>query len=118
MDRKWQIYKFNPGLTVGTIYYVRAYATNSVGTAYGNQLSFIQGTATDIDDNVYHVVTIGTQVWMVENLKTTKYSDGTSIPFINDGTTWSALTSPAYCFYNNDATTYKNLYGHYIIGMQ
>jgi len=64
----------------------------------------------DIDGNVYHTVTIGTQVWMVENLKTTKYNDGTSIPFVSDGTAWSNLTSPGYCFYNNDAVN-KNKYG-------
>lgn len=55
-------------------------------------------------------MTIGTQVWMVENLKTTKYRDGTSIPNVIDNTTWSNLTSPSYCWYNNDVTN-KNIYG-------
>src|SRR5665647_1584626 len=67
-------------------------------------------TVKDIDGNVYHTVKIGTQVWMVENLKTTKYNDGTSIPNIIDGTTWSNLTTPGFCFYNNDAAN-KNIYG-------
>jgi uncharacterized protein (TIGR02145 family) len=68
-------------------------------------------TVTDKDGNVYHSVTIGTQVWMVENLKTTKYNDGTAIPLVEDFTTWYNLTTPGYCWYNNDAATYKDPYG-------
>lgn len=73
---------------------------------------------TDIDGNVYTTITIGTQVWMVENLKTTKYNDGTSIPNVTDGTAWSDLTTPAYCFCNNyvaNKTTYGTLYNWYTI---
>jgi uncharacterized protein (TIGR02145 family) len=65
----------------------------------------------DIDGNVYHTVVIGSQEWMVENLKTTKYNDGTAIPLVTDGTEWNNLTTPGYCWYNNDAATYKNTYG-------
>jgi uncharacterized protein (TIGR02145 family) len=68
----------------------------------------------DTDGNNYTVVTIGTQTWMAENLKTTRYNDGTAIPYVTDNTAWVALSTsstPAYCWYNNDATTYKNKYG-------
>jgi len=65
----------------------------------------------DGDGNVYTSVTIGTQIWMKENLKTTKYNDGTSIPIVTDNTSWSNLTSPGYCWYENDEATYKNMYG-------
>jgi uncharacterized protein (TIGR02145 family) len=66
---------------------------------------------TDADGNNYTVVTIGTQTWMAENLKTTKYNDGTAIPNVTDNTVWGNLTTPGYCWYNNDASTYKDTYG-------
>ncbi|MCX6253676.1 MAG: fibrobacter succinogenes major paralogous domain-containing protein [Bacteroidia bacterium] len=99
-------------LTPNTTYYVRAYATNSAGTGYGNEIKFTTiGTVNDIESNVYKVIQIGTQVWMVENLKTTKYNDGTIIPNVTSATEWAALTTPGYCWYNNDDATYKNNYG-------
>jgi len=66
---------------------------------------------TDADFNHYAVVTIGSQTWMVENLKTTKYNDGSSIPLVTDPVEWSNLLTPGYCWYNNDEATYKNTYG-------
>ncbi|MFZ4523432.1 MAG: FISUMP domain-containing protein [Bacteroidales bacterium] len=65
------------------------------------------GTVTDIDGNVYHTVTIGTQTWMVENLRTTRYNNGAAIPLVTEGEAWSALTTPGYCWYKNDETTFK-----------
>jgi uncharacterized protein (TIGR02145 family) len=192
------------GLTPGTTYYVRAYATNSAGTAYGNEVTFKTlcnlpaapgsitgntdvaanascvaysispvtdatgytwtvpagatitsgqgttgilvdfgttggnvsvrsenscgnsiytnlnittasisncGTVMDIDGNVYNTVTIGTQCWLTENLKTTKYNDGSPIPKVSDFGTWSNLVTPAYCWYNNDSSSYMASYG-------
>jgi uncharacterized protein (TIGR02145 family) len=65
----------------------------------------------DADNYNYPVVTIGTQVWMAENLRTTKYNDNSAIPLVTANTAWAALTTPGYCWYNNDATTYKALIG-------
>jgi uncharacterized protein (TIGR02145 family) len=99
------------GITGGTTYHVRAYATNSAGTAYGADLTFITEGVTDIDNNVYNTVTIGTQVWMKENLKTTRYNDGTAILNVTDGAIWSTLSAGAYCWYDNNAVKYKAEYG-------
>jgi uncharacterized protein (TIGR02145 family) len=105
------------GLILNNTYYVRAYATNSAGTGYGSALSFI-AAVTDIDGNVYHTVTIGTQEWMVENLKVTKYRNGNPIPNVSDGAEWNKLTTGACCDYDNTAsysTTYGKLYNWYAV---
>jgi uncharacterized protein (TIGR02145 family) len=99
------------GLSEGTLYHVRAYAVNSAGPAYGNDVTVLTSMA-DADGNVYKTVIIGTQTWMAENLKTTKYKDGTTgIPLEIDNNLWANLTGPAYCWYNNDENTNKPLYG-------
>ena len=114
------------GLKPGTSYYLRAYATNSAGTSYGSELRFTTkipgvhfnanltyGTMTDIDGNNYKTIPIGNQVWMAENLKTTKLSDGAAIPEVNDDGQWSNLVTPGYCWYDNNDTLYENIYGAY-----
>jgi len=69
------------------------------------------GKVTDIDGNVYDTVKIGTQIWIIENLKTTKYNDGTSIPMVTDSAAWINLTTPGYCWHKNTSASYKNTYG-------
>jgi len=69
-----------------------------------------KSTVTDIDGNVYHTVTIGTQTWMVENLKVTRYRNGDSIPNVTNGTEWSNLTTGAYCDYQNSSGN-SEIYG-------
>ncbi len=69
------------------------------------------GTVIDIDGNIYHTVTIGNQVWMTENLKTTRYRNGDAIFNVKDSKEWSALAVGAYCWYNNISRTYKTDYG-------
>jgi uncharacterized protein (TIGR02145 family) len=69
-----------------------------------------ENTIKDGSNNSYETVTIGTQVWMAENLKTTKYNDGTEIPLITDKTDWYYMTTPAYCWHDNNSGN-KNIYG-------
>jgi uncharacterized protein (TIGR02145 family) len=68
-------------------------------------------SVSDIDGNVYKIVTIGSQTWMAENLKTTKLYDGMSIPNKTIVSFWPNFTTFAYCWYDNDTIVNKNVYG-------
>ena len=106
------------GLTASTTYYYVAYATNNRGTSMGDEQSFTTtgnsgggdtGSMTDSEGNTYKTVKIGAQWWMAENLKATKYADGTAIPHVTDNSAWGVLndnnSDKAYCFYDNDASS-------------
>lgn len=69
-----------------------------------------QGGVTDIEGNNYRTVRIGEREWMVENLRTTKFNDGTAIPNITDKKEWVHATSPGYIWYDNDISN-KTVYG-------
>lgn len=113
-----------------TTYYVRAYATNSSGTGYGNELTFTTSdslnvmnipcpgilTVKDIDGNTYNTVQIGKQCWMKENLRTTKYRDGTIIPLDltggvngnNNNQKWNTFSSGVRTIYAHDEKNIGN----------
>ncbi|MBA7520565.1 hypothetical protein ES705_12661 [subsurface metagenome] len=97
-------------LKSGQTYHFRVKASSAGGTIYGSDLIFTT-TINDKDGNEYTAVPIGTQVWMVENLKTTKYKDGTVIPLVTSNSSWISLSTPGYFWYNNDAVSYKNTFG-------
>jgi len=114
------------GLNIGTLYHERAYATNIAGTVYGTEYTFTTkvpgvkfnssltyGNLTDIDGNNYKTILIGTQEWMAENLKTTRFNDGSSITLITSNAEWTNNLYPAYCWLFNNDTLYHNIYGAY-----
>jgi uncharacterized protein (TIGR02145 family) len=117
------------GLTANTTYYVRAYAINSAGTAYGNQQSFTTNISSGIVSNpgagvtyngyVYSSIVLGNgQEWMSENLRTANYRNGDLIPTGLDNATWNFTTAGANTIFNNDnanITIYGKLYNWYAV---
>jgi uncharacterized protein (TIGR02145 family) len=89
------------GLTSGTAYYIRSYAVNSLGVAYGNQIVFVTPVR-DAQGNVYKATKIGNQIWMAENLRATRYSNNAAIPLVTDSINWMRLSTPAYTWYRNN----------------
>ena len=94
-------------LTPNTIYHVRAYATNSVGTAYGNEMIFTTLPLPVIMCGV----NIGGQTWSCKNLDLNHYANGDTIPQVSDPQVWMNLTTGAWCWYNNDSLNYGTKYG-------
>jgi uncharacterized protein (TIGR02145 family) len=97
------------GLLPYTRYFLRAYATNSMGTGYGDEWFFRSLTTSsdpviDIDGNTYNTVVIGAQIWMAENLKVTHYSDGDPVPLVESVPAWDTMSPwvKAYCWYDNN----------------
>ncbi|MEI6059880.1 MAG: fibrobacter succinogenes major paralogous domain-containing protein [Bacteroidota bacterium] len=119
-------YKFScniQDLIPNTTYFARTYAINRDGVFYGNEVSFISLPSvslevTDIDGNIYHTVTIGTQVWLAENLNTSRYRNGKLIENVIDSARWCTIRSGAYCDNKNDpgnSVEYGKLYNFYAI---
>jgi len=94
--------------SANTTYYARAWAIAGSIPYYGEERSFTTPetyrlTVTDINHNIYSTIEIGDQIWMVENLEVTRYSDGSAIPLVEDRQAWYdfSLYSVAYCWWNN-----------------
>jgi uncharacterized protein (TIGR02145 family) len=107
------------GLQPNTTYYVRAYATNAVTTAYGNSLQFtteiplfLPGAGvTDADGNAYATIILNNgQEWMASNLRTATYANGDPVPNVTDGNQWNGLTAGAWAYYANQSN-FENPYG-------
>ena len=103
-----------------TKYTFCTYAINKAGISYGKYITFKTPgpTVTDYDGNVYQTVKIGSQIWMVGNLKVAHYNNGDSIPNVTDQNTWNGLTTGVLCACNNDQSnvkTYGYLYNYYVI---
>jgi uncharacterized protein (TIGR02145 family) len=77
-----------------------------------------KGTVVDVDSNVYKTVVIGKYIWMADNLKTTKFNNGTEIPFVTGSSNWSVLNDAAYCWYDDDkgnSVIYGALYNFFAV---
>jgi uncharacterized protein (TIGR02145 family) len=88
----------------------------SNGIIFNSQLTY--GTVTDIDGNAYKTIIIGTQTWMAENLKVTRYRNGDSLLNVTNNTAWYNLATGAYCDYDNtpsNSTTYGKLYNWHAV---
>ena len=109
-------------LSLNTTYYVRAYATNSFGTSYGNEQSFTTilyytkgNGVTDVEGNSYPTIIINGKEWMQKNLNVSKYRNGNSIKNASEVNTWNEGT---WSYYNNDSAngnTYGKLYNWYAV---
>lgn len=101
-DKVVDVFADLSGLIPETTYHYRIKAVNELGTTIGDDLTFNTFAVMDVDSNLYHSVTIGTQIWMFSNLATTHFNDLTAIPVITDNTDWSNLLGPGYCWNEND----------------
>lgn len=104
-------------LEANTAYHFRIKAKNLAGESISEETVFKTYAVSDIDGNYYYEVKIGNQVWLESNLKTTRFANGDPIPNIKPDEEWNAMTSPAYCYYNNDpklGEVYGALYNHYV----
>jgi uncharacterized protein (TIGR02145 family) len=104
------------GLTAGTTYFVRAYATNAIGTSYGAAQNFAT-----LSTPIQTAVLIGTQVWTDKNLDIATYRNGEAITYAANSTQWNAATNAgigAWSYYNFDATNgsiFGKLYNWYAV---
>jgi uncharacterized protein (TIGR02145 family) len=124
-----QFFSFFFGFIPLTTYYVRAYAINSSGTFYGNEISFTteatysytQGqTVIDIDGNSYPTIVTNckNQVWSTKNLNVTHYRNGDIIPYVQDTQQWNNLKTGAWCYPEGraaNADKYGRLYNWYAV---
>lgn len=110
------------GVTTGTTISLRAVYAQSIvlektitiveGTNYMNfWFAPPAGLPYDFDNNYYETVDIGDQKWLRENLKTTHFIDGTAISIVSENDDWFNLTTPGYCWYDNDPGTYMDDFG-------
>ena len=102
-----------PSLQNNTVYTFRLKAKNKAGEVTSPTAKFWTYAVADFDGNFYHTVKIGNQIWLRENFKGTHFANGDPIPNTSD-----FITTPAYCWYNNDpklGKIYGGLYNWYVV---
>jgi uncharacterized protein (TIGR02145 family) len=113
-------------LTPGTTYHYRVKVESRSETMYGDDIEFTTldsrivfnpglnyGSVADVDGNTYKTIVIGRQTWMAENLKTTRFNDGTSISLVVESSKWQTASQAAYSWLNNEESRFKTIYGAY-----
>jgi len=116
------------GLSPSTLYYVRAYASNSAGTSYGNEVTFTTygspckgQTTLSYKDFDYALVEIGGQCWFADNLRTISYTNGDPIDTVPEASEWKELQTGAFCWYEGDISlvdydlAYGKLYNWFVV---
>jgi uncharacterized protein (TIGR02145 family) len=111
-------------LLPNTTYHYRTKAESKQGIVYGDDVSFTTldnqivfnpklnyGSLKDIDGNIYKTIQIGPQTWMAENLKATKYNDGSPITFVGPTDMWFVTGKAEYCWFANSDIRFRNTYG-------
>jgi len=99
--------RLNPILIIALI-------LNLIGCQKENEeITNKKGTVTDIEGHIYKTITIGSQVWMAENLRVTCFNDSTQIPNITDPIKWINMTSGAQCLYENNEAYLDSMYGRF-----
>jgi len=106
------------GLTAGETYQYRIKAINEGGVVTGSNISFNTIDASvcqDIEGNIYETEEVGNQIWMIENLASSIYPNGSTIPLVSNNAQWANIedsnTGDAHCFYNDDSNSdYGALY--------
>ncbi len=101
------VYGYNiTGLQAGTTYYIRAFATNANGTAYGNQLTVTTSSlVTDAEGNTYNSIVIGNQEWLTTNLRTRRFNNGATIPMVAGLKSGEEISSSAFAVYPHAQVT-------------
>lgn len=118
---KWNTTEITPGN-----YIVKIISVDNEGSSASCEISIVlkakdvaivfnpyllYGSVTDIEGNIYKTIFVENRTWMAENLKTTKYSDGTPITWESGFAGWINRTTPAYCWYDNNEIKCKDIYG-------
>ena len=123
-NSKIEISYFLGTLIPNTTYHYRSVAESKNGIIYGDDVSFTTmdnkivfnpnltyGSVSDVDGNTYKTIKIGSQTWMAENLRTSRYNDGSPITFIGPADKWFVTGQAEYCWYNDDKTRFGDTYG-------
>lgn len=113
-DMETHVKTYLSGLEPITQYHYRTKVVSSAGTVYGDDMTFTttgySEPVTDIEGNVYKTIQIGTQLWMAENLKVTKFSNGDTIAYMRTSPPTGGLETGSFCYYNNQEGN-KDIYG-------